>query len=420
MQSISTGGKADTRQTAAKTSNAVRVAYFVSHPIQYQAPMLRRIAQEPDIDLTVFFSSDLSVRGYKDSGFGVAVKWDVPLLDGYKHEFLPRLGDGDKLGFAKPLNWGIFGRLRKGKFDAVWVFGYHRLACLHAIFAAKLLGLPVIIRTESNLHDHVRSKTKLAIKRVFFGMLRTGTDCVLSIGKSNRKYWEHYFGKNFPSFPTPYAVDNEFFHRKALEAAPRREQFRSELGLEPGRPVILYASKLQTRKRCVDLVEAYIQNAPGLGMDPPAYLLIVGDGEERANLEARVRESRLTSIRFLGFRNQTELPRLYDLCDVFVLPSYDETWGLVVNEVMNAGRAIIVTDQVGCQPDLVQDGFNGFVYPAFDVDALAQGLRQLIDDPTRRAAMGENSLRIIQQHSFEQDIAGLRKALASVSPGFAA
>src|ERR1700749_4363614 len=100
----------------------VRLAYFVSHPIQYQAPLLRRIALEPDIDLTVFFASDISVRGYKDSGFGVHVEWDVPLLKGYKYEFLPRVRDGERLGFARPLNWGIFSRLRKGRFDAAWVF----------------------------------------------------------------------------------------------------------------------------------------------------------------------------------------------------------------------------------------------------------------------------------------------------------
>src|ERR1700677_4538330 len=91
----------------------VRLAYLVSHPIQYQAPLLRRIAQEPDIDLTVFFASDFSVRGYKDVGFGgVGVQWDVPLLDGYKHVFLPRLRDGHNVSFATPLNRGILSALR--------------------------------------------------------------------------------------------------------------------------------------------------------------------------------------------------------------------------------------------------------------------------------------------------------------------
>lgn len=418
MRPISANEAAEARRPAGRTSKAVRLAYFVSHPIQYQVPLLRRIAREPDIDLTVFFSSDHSVRGYRDSGFGVHVQWDVPLLEGYKHEFLPRVGDGDELGFAKPLNWGVFHRLRKGRFDAAWVFGYTSLTCLNAIFAARLLGIPVILRAESNLHDHARKRSTLAAKRIFFTLLRGATDCVLPIGEDNQQYWEHYFGKDFPSFSMPYSVDNDFFQRKAMEAAPHRENFRQQLGLEPGRPIILYASKLQTRKRCIDLVEAFLRLSPAPRVDPPAYLLIVGDGEERTNLEARVRESGLSSVRFLGFRNQTQLPQFYDLCDAFVLPSYNETWGLIVNEVMNAGRPVIVTDQVGCQPDLVQDGLNGFVYPAFDVGALSNCLRLLMENPTLRATMGENSLRIIRQYSFEQDVEGLRKALAVIVPGF--
>src|SRR5271168_4646892 len=92
--------------------NRVRLAYLVSHPIQYQAPLLRRIAQEPDIDLTVFFGSDFSVRGYKDEGFGVGVKWDVPLLEGYEYEFLPVLRDKGVVSVSSPMNHGIASRLR--------------------------------------------------------------------------------------------------------------------------------------------------------------------------------------------------------------------------------------------------------------------------------------------------------------------
>src|ERR1700727_2058270 len=89
----------------------LRLAYLVSHPIQYQAPLLRRIAKEPDIDLTVFYGSDFSVREYKDKGFGVGVKWGVSLLDGYRYEFLPALREGERTGMTWPMNYGIFSRL---------------------------------------------------------------------------------------------------------------------------------------------------------------------------------------------------------------------------------------------------------------------------------------------------------------------
>src|SRR5579859_7410203 len=136
-----------------RATRRARLAYLVSHPIQYQAPLLRRIAQEPDIDLTVFYGSDFSVRGYRDEGFGVGVKWDIPLLDGYKHVFLPRLRDGNDVSFAMPMNRGIVRNLRgsegEAAFDALWVHGYATVNALHGMIAAKALGIPVLMRAES-------------------------------------------------------------------------------------------------------------------------------------------------------------------------------------------------------------------------------------------------------------------------------
>lgn len=402
-------------------SNPVKIAYFVSHPIQYQAPLLRRIAQEPGIELTVFYFSDISVRGYTDQGFGgIQVHWDVPLLDGYTHEFLPGFRKRDRLGFATPFNYGILTRLRKGKFDAVWVHGYHMASALHAIAAAKLLGIPVLMRAESTLDDRPRGRAKMLAKKSFFRLLRTSVRCVMPIGAKNAEYWRASLGAKVPGFPMPYAVDNEFFRQRALQAGPLRETLRSELNLKPGLPVFLFASKLQQRKRCIDLVEAFLRLAPSPGAASPAYLLIAGDGEERAAIEHRIAASGSANIRMIGFQNQSELPRFFDLCDVFILPSIHEPWGLIVNEVMNASRAVVVSDQVGCAPDLVRNGVNGFIVPALDIDALSNALRRFIDDPSLARTMGEQSAATIASHGFQQDVDGLRQALAFAVPGFTA
>ena len=399
----------------------MKIAYFVSHPIQYQAPLLRRIAQEPDIELKVFFFSDISIRGYADKGFGgVQVKWDVPLVEGYAHEFLPGLRKNRGVRFAAPLNYGIFSRLRRGKFNAVWVHGYHTLSALQAICAARLLNIPVLLRAESTLEDRPRSRAKLAAKRTFFAFLRHMVRCVLPIGTKNSDYWRASLGENFPMFPMPYAVDNQFFRSRAAQAAPSREDLRRALKLKPGLPVFLFASKLQSRKRCIDLVDAFLQLTASSSIDPAAYLLIVGDGEERASIEQRTRQSGTTNIRMLGFKNQSELPRLFDLCDVFVLPSIHEPWGLIVNEVMNAARAIVVSDQVGCAPDLVRDGRNGFVFPAQNVDALTRALRHFLEDPSLAPKMGRIAAETITAQSFQQDVEGLRRALEFMVSGFKA
>lgn len=402
----------------------VRLAYLVSHPIQYQAPLLRRIAQEPDIDLTVLFGSDFSVRGYKDAGFGVGVKWDVPLVEGYKHVFLPRLREGKDVGVASPLNRGIFAQLRgrgaEPAFDVLWVHGYASINSLHGMLAAKTLGIPVLLRAESWLRDRGRSPVKLALKNLFFDGLQTLVDGVLPIGTLNSEYWSHYFGKEVPQYLMPYAVDNDYFAQRACQAKGHREELRAELGLDPARPVILFASKLQTRKHCDHLIQAYTELSPEAGVEPLPYLLIVGDGEERVALETQAAASGLASIRFCGFRNQSELPRFFDLATAFVLPSRHEPWGLIVNEVMNAARPVIVSDDVGSGPDLIQDGVNGFIYPVGDVSALAGALRRVLESPETAAEMGRNASERIHRWGYEEDIQGLRRALAALAPGFEA
>lgn len=398
----------------------VRLAYLVSHPIQYQAPLLRRIAEEPDIDLTVFFGSDFSVRGYKDEGFGVGVKWDVPLLQGYNHEFLPSLRDPGTVGIAAPLNRGILERLRgradRPAFDVLWVHGYATVNAMHGMMAAKALGIPVLLRAESWLKDRTRSAAKLAAKRGFFAGLKNLVDGVLPIGSLNAAYWQFYFGADVPQFPMPYAVNNRYFESRSLEAAGGRADLMQELGIEEGRPVILFASKLQTRKRCADLVEAYARFlAPDGESGNQPYLVIVGDGEERVRLEALVANKGLPRVRFCGFRNQSELPRFFDLADVFVLPSEHEPWGLIVNEVMNAGRAVIVSDDVGCQPDLITDGVEGCVFAVGDVDGLVDALRRVLRSPGTARAMGQRAKQRVRSWDFEADIRGLRRGIETVT-----
>lgn len=409
-----------TPPTVFSARRPLRLAYFVSHPIQYQAPLLRRIAKEKDIDLRVFFSSDISLRGYLDPGFGVAVKWDIPLLEGYKHEFLPVLVDTERLRPWKPVNYGIRWLLRQQGFDAVWIHGYSTLTNLQAIVAARSMHIPVLLRSDSHLGDRPRSRKTLAVKRIFFAWLRKRISAALAVGESNTAYWRHYLGEEFPVFLCSYAVDNEFFQRECARAAETRDEFRRSLDLEPGRPVILYASKLQTRKRCIDLVEAFLQVEKSSPRERAPYLLIVGDGEERCALESRAREAKHGSIRFLGFRNQSQMPRFYDLCNVFALVSVHEPWGLVVNEVMNAGRPVIVSDQVGCHGNLVQQGVNGYVVKAYDTQGLADSLRSVLGTEETWQTMGAKSREIVEGYSFDQNVHGLRQALQHVVHEFEA
>ena len=180
------------------------------------------------------------------------------------------------------------------------------------------------------------------------------------------------------------------------------------------RPVILFASKLQPRKRPLDLLEAYIKLSSDGKSEPPAYLVFIGDGEQRSPLERRAKETGWNSIKMLGFKGQAELPRYYDLCDVFVLPSEREPWGLVINEVMNAGKAIVCTTQVGSGYDLVEHGRNGYVYEPGNVEELARFLSMIVESPAACAEMGRRSLDRISRWSYNEDVKGIVTAVHAV------
>ena len=390
-----------------------RVAYLVSHPIQYQAPLLRLIAAQPDIDLTVLFQSDVSLGAYSDRGFGRDLKWDIPLLEGYRYEFLPGLWRHGPVTGQRPINWGFGRRLRRKHFDALWVHGYARFVNWAAMLRAKAGGLKVLVRDEASEISADRSALRRQAKRLFFRALVGVADAYLAIGSANRDYYLSQGIAPGRLFPMPYCVDNDFFASRASAAATSREDLRRSLGIEAGRPIILYASKFEARKRPDDLLRAYGHLLGELAGVAKPYLLFVGDGDLRPALEAEAREKGLADIRFLGFRNQTELPALYELCDVFVLPSTREPWGLVVNEVMATGRPVVVSDRVGCAQDLVRNGVNGFVFPLGDTRALAAALKEVLGNPERARGMGLQSRAILATWTFAEDVAGLRAALAA-------
>jgi glycosyltransferase involved in cell wall biosynthesis len=356
----------------------------------------------------------MSLNAYADSGFGHSLKWDVPLVDGYRHEFLPGIGRHGVVTAQRPINWGFTSRLTRARFDALWVHGYARWVNWIAILCAKARGLRVLVRDEATLFSAERSLMRRRAKRAFFSMLSMAGDAFLAIGSANRDY---YLAHGVPSkriFNMPYCVDNEFFAKGAQEAEVLVAQLRSDLEIEAAQPVILYASKFEPRKRPGDLLLAYekvIARAdPGL----KPQLLFLGDGELKASLEAEARRKGLGAVKFLGFRNQSELPRFYALCDVFVLPSTGEPWGLVVNEVMATGKPVVVSDQVGCARDLVHNGRNGFIFPAGDVNALATSLMRVLSNRDETARMGTASREIMAKWSFAEDIEGLRFALHSI------
>jgi glycosyltransferase involved in cell wall biosynthesis len=386
---------------------AFRLAYIVSHPIQYQAPLLRRLAQEPGLLMKTFFLTSAGVEPCFDIGFDRVVKWDVPLLDGYQYQFVSR----DlplPLGFNEPAGFSWRRAFAAQRFHAVWLNGYAHGPLLRAFAAAKWAGMQVLVRGDS--HDGLRRAEpvwRLAAQRALF----RGVDAFLAMGSANRDFYLRRGARPERIHMAPCSVDNDYFRQRVAMASSGRASLLRELRLSPSLPIVLFASKLQHRKRCADLLQAY----ESIRRQAPAQIVVVGDGPERATLTEYVRSMGLDEVRFVGFKNQSELPAFYDLCDIFVLPAEREPWGLVVNEAMNAGKPIVASDAVGAARDLVLHGRTGCVYPVGDIAALARNLRLLIEDADLRRFLGDNARALVAQWGIDATVAGVCSAIRALS-----
>lgn len=390
-----------------------KLAILNTHPIQYFAPFYRRLAREPDINVTVYFCSRQGVEEYLDDGFGQRIKWDVSLLDGYEHRFLKNWRRRDQVGgFWSLINPGVLSELRKGRYDALIVNGHNHATYLLAMLASRLLGTPVLMRCDTHLLLR-RSALKRALRKPLMGfMYRKICSFCLPIGTRNREFYLSNGVTEDKLALVPFAVDNDHFISGAAAARPK-EELKREFGLPRQNGVILFASKLIARKRPMDLLRAF---AAARARDLQSSMVFVGSGDQEQILKDYVGEHGIPDVYFFGFRNQSELPDFYSLADVFVLPSEDEPWGLILNEVMCAGLPVIAADEIGAVPDLVRHRINGFVYSSQNITELCDRILEIMKDADLRNEMGAASRRIIDRWDYESSVEGIREALARARP----
>jgi glycosyltransferase involved in cell wall biosynthesis len=350
------------------TSSRPRLGVLATHPIQYQAPLYQELARRGVVDLDVAYLSQAGASPVRDPGFGVTLAWDIDLLGGYRSTELTRRPLGGKAAWlASASRW-----LRRQ--DVVVLHGHADPEMLLAAAACRLLGVPYLLRGDAQAESSAASLRR-ALRHVVAGTMVRNAAGALTIGQRNAAFYRRY--GRIPQYLAPYSVDTERFRLSADAARPERADRLASLGLDAERPTVIFSGKLIEMKRPLDLARAIERSGAAFN------LLLLGDGPLRQALHEY--EQRLP-VRCLGFVNQAELPSWYATGDILALPSGRDPWGLVVNEGMACGLIPVVSDAVGCGPDLVEG--IGEVFPAGDVGALADTLRRVAHDlPVRRARL---------------------------------
>ncbi|HZY39069.1 MAG TPA: glycosyltransferase family 4 protein [Mucilaginibacter sp.] len=373
-----------------------KLAIITSHPIQYYAPAFRLLRQRQKIDIMVFYTWGEASLKKHDPGFNKKIQWDIPLLDGYPFQWVKNVSaDPGTHHFNGIKNPDLTRQVSDWQPDAVLIYGWGFSGHLKALRYFKN-KIPVLFRGDSTLLDDEKGARSF-LKTRFLKWVYQHVDHAFYPGANTKAYFQKYGLKDGRLSFAPHAIDNERF---AEERAAEAISLRTAQGLKAGDIVILFAGKLEEKKSPLLLLSSFINlNRPG------CHLLFVGNGPLEQELKSKAAGH--GNIHFIDFQNQSQMPVVYQACDLFCLPSAGpgETWGLAINEAMASGKAILSSDKVGSAVDLVRPGRNGDIFKANDAGSLTEKLDALTKNGTPGLReFGVNSKKIIENWTFENQV----------------
>jgi glycosyltransferase involved in cell wall biosynthesis len=379
-----------------------KLAVITTHPIQYNAPLFRLISERRNIEIKVFYTWEQSKEKVYDVKFGQEIKWDIPLLEGYDYAFVKNTSRyPNSLSFNGIINPGLNREIETWGADAVLVYGWNHHSHLKAMryFKGKI---PVYFRGDSTIIDYVSWIRKL-IKKIILNQVYKNTDIAFYVGQNNKAYFLHSGLTESQLVFAPHAVDNFRFSNCNNQYSKKVSELRRLLGFSENDRIFLFAGKFETIKNPLILIEA-------AKYFPQYKFLFAGNGILESKMKTL--SAKISNITYLPFQNQTAMPAIYHLSHVAVLPSqgHGETWGLVVNEAMACGKAVLVSDKVGCAVDLVESGKNGYIFCSNDLEDLKEKIESF---ENKFDIFGKYSSEKIKNWSFEKIAEAFEKALNS-------
>ena len=383
-----------------------RVLAIAAHPVQYMAPILRRMAIHPALDLHVAYCSLRGAQAGHDPEFGASIQWDVPLLDGYSWSEVPNRGSGGESFFGLR-NPGLRKLIRGGNFDAILCFtGYLKATFWIAYLAARRAGSAFLFGADTTTLTPLDGRMwKRGVKRVVWPMLFGLADQIIVPSSGTR---DLMLSLGLPADRitlTPYSVDNDWWIQQSVQVD--RSAVRASWGASSSDAVILFCAKLQPWKRPLDLLSAFAKAHLSNGI-----LVFAGEGPLRAELEAQAASLGVAGrVRFLGFVNQTQLPAVYTSADLLVLPSVYDAFGVVVNEAMLCGCPVAVSDHVGAGRDLVAPVCTDLIFPCGDTEALAAILKRADANRGWLSELGHAARKRMETWGPRENIAGAVEAI---------
>jgi 1,2-diacylglycerol 3-alpha-glucosyltransferase len=361
----------------------------------YRIPLFNALAECESMNLHVMFLAETDPNLRQWQVYKEEIKFSYQVLPSWRK----RLGRYNVL-----LNRGLGRALADAAPDVILCGGYSYLASWQALAWAHSRGIPFFLWSESNAQDLRRGFVLVeSLKSTF---LKKCNGFVIP-GCSAMEYLRAHSINEDMIFTAPNAVDNEFFAIAAAHAREDESSRRRALGL-PER-YFLFVGRLVREKGVYDLLSAYAKLSERVRRQ--IGLVFVGDGALRRRLEEQAASISPGVVRFTGFAHREQLAEYYAFAQTLILPTYTDTWGLVVNEAMACGLPVILSRAAGCAADLVKENCNGLLVAPRDVEALASAMASLADQPELCGTMGARSSQHVSEYSPAKWAKGVVRAI---------
>jgi glycosyltransferase involved in cell wall biosynthesis len=297
--------------------------------------------------------------------------------------------------YIQPGLWFLLRRLRP---DVIIACGFNAQALLAALYA-RSARKPVIMFNEATAHaerfaTRLRTYFRKRVVRLFDAFIASGAETrrfLLSLGADERRCTIAVDAVE----DVRERFDYDQIREKAFALRKREKAFALRKSLV--HPVVLYSGQLIHRKGVDLLLTAYAASAAKY----PSTLLLMGDGELRRPLCEQTVQHNIPHALFAGFQGESEKWAYYLASDIFVLPTREDVWGLVVNEAMLCSLPVVCSQFAGAAADLVRHGENGYIVDPTDTAEFSAALEALLAAPNKAAQMGHASLSIIREFNMD-------------------
>lgn len=351
----------------------MKVLFITNIPSPYRIDFYNELGKS--VDLTVIFEA----KGAE----GIRFNWNINKIKNFKAIFLKEGNIKEKR-----IDWKILKYIKKNKYDEVVATSYSYFTEMVALICLKIKRIPYFLETDGGL---IRDET--IQKRAYKRFLVSNAKGYFSPSKSSDDYLFFYGAKREIIHRYPFTSLQDSDILKEVPNEKEKIELRQKLGLKE-KKIILSVGQFIYRKG-YDILLNVCKN---LSNDIGIY--IVGGKPTDEYLELK-KNLNLDNVHFEGFKTKDELSEYYKTSDLFVLPTREDIWGLVINEAMAYGLPVITTDKCVAALELVKNNENGYIVSVNNIEEFVQKINEILFNEDLCRQMGEKSLKIIRTYTIE-------------------